>query len=375
MNKSRVAVIGTGGCGNKLLDTLLNIDNRYVSLFCNTNIKEMEILDNYNRNTNALYISGAAGSGRDSKVAKELIKNDKARVGDYLKNRFSQSSGIDTFFILASGDGGSGSGSVSLLTQLIKKSVNPDAKINLLIAAPKLSEKELSFINFKRLWNDISKLIESGMINSIQFIDNNKMIDEESFNYEVMKEFDNSLSINSIEIDEEDSKRVNTANGYKVTLNINSKHKPLKMAVDNAIKTSNFILPEHLECDYMLSYLDGDIFDSNNLDRLFTVYGMTKSDYHSVEDEPNIIVLGGCEMPSHYIESIEEAEINLRIQKEERDKSKKKMAVVAVDEDDTQTSSKTNTLEESNLKSKKGKKKKMSDREFLNKLNEMDDLW
>ena len=49
MNKSRIAVIGTGGCGNKLLDTLLNIDNRYVPVFCNTNIKEMEILDNYDK--------------------------------------------------------------------------------------------------------------------------------------------------------------------------------------------------------------------------------------------------------------------------------------------------------------------------------------
>lgn len=373
MNKSRIAVIGTGGCGNKLLDTLLNIDNRYVPVFCNTNIKEMEILDNYDKDTNALYIAGAAGSGRDSKVAKELILKDKARVGDYLKNRFSESSGVNTFFILASGDGGSGSGSVSLLTQIIKKSVNRDAKINLLIAAPKLSEKELSFANFKRLWNDIAKLIEAGMLNSVQFIDNNKMYDEEEFNYEVMKEFNDSLSINSIEIDEKDSERVNTAPGYKVTLSIDSKYKPLKMAVDNAIKDSNFILPEHLECDYMLSYLDGDIFDNSKLDRLFTIYRMAKSDYHSVEDEPNILVLGGCEMPVHYMELIEEAELNLKLQKEERDRSRAKMVAVSIDEDDD--IKKDNKTEEIFSKPKKGKKKKMSDREFLNRLNEMDDLW
>ena len=375
MNKSRIAVIGTGGCGNKLLDTLLNIDNRYVSLFCNTNIREMEILDNYNKDTNALYIAGASGSGRDSKVAKELIIRDKARVGDYLKNRFSESSGINTFFIIASGDGGSGSGSVSLLTQIIKRNVNSKAKINLLIAAPKLSEKELSFANFKRLWNDIAKLIEAGMLNSIQFIDNNKMYDEEEFNYAVMKEFDDSLSINSIEIDEKDSERVNTAPGYKVTLSIDSKYKPLKMAVDNAIKNSNFILPEHLECDYMLSYLDGDVFDNSHLERLFTTYGMTKSDYHSVEDEPNIIVLGGCEMPVQYMELIEEAEMNLKIQKEERNKSRVKMVSVTIDEDDEPIIIKSEDSDEATSKSKKGKKKKMSDREFLNRLNEMDDLW
>ena len=184
MDKNKIVCIGAGGAGGKLLDTLMNIDARYTPVFFNTNLSEMEVLENYDAKTNALYVAGASGSGRDSKLAKELIKKDQARLTNYFQSKFSESSGVETFYIMASGDGGSGSGSVSILTQVIKKRVNPRATVNLLIAAPKLSEKELSLKNFKRLWVDIKNLVDNKLVNSIQFIDNNKMYDEEEFNYE-----------------------------------------------------------------------------------------------------------------------------------------------------------------------------------------------
>ncbi len=371
MDKNKIVCIGAGGAGGKLLDTLMNIDARYTPVFFNTNLSEMEVLENYDAKTNALYVAGASGSGRDSKLAKELIKKDQARLTNYFQSKFSESSGVETFYIMASGDGGSGSGSVSILTQVIKKRVNPRATVNLLIAAPKLSEKELSLKNFKRLWVDIKNLVDNKLVNSIQFIDNNKMYDEEEFNYEVMKEFDSGLSINSIEIDHQDSARVNNAKGYKVTLDINSKYKPLKLAIDKAIESSNFILPDTLECEYLLASFAEDGFDKDKVEDMFTVYGMAKTDYNDDEYEKNIVVLGGCQMPNSYMELIIAAEEELKAEKAERDKKTGGFLNISLDEDEEEKFTETNITKEKT--SGRSRRRKVSTKAFMEMMQE--DLW
>ena len=54
MDKNKIVCIGAGGAGGKLLDTLMNIDARYTPVFFNTNLSEMEVLENYDAKTNAL---------------------------------------------------------------------------------------------------------------------------------------------------------------------------------------------------------------------------------------------------------------------------------------------------------------------------------
>lgn len=257
------------------------------------------------------------------------------------------------------------------MTQVIKKRVNPRATVNLLIAAPKLSEKELSLKNFKRLWVDIKNLVDNKLVNSIQFIDNNKMYDEEEFNYEVMKEFDSGLSINSIEIDHQDSARVNNAKGYKVTLDINSKHKPLKLAIDKAIESSNFILPDTLECEYLLASFAEDGFDKDKVEDMFTVYGMAKTDYNDDEYEKNIVVLGGCQMPNSYMELIIAAEEELKAEKAERDKKTGGFLNISLDEDEEEKFTETNITKEKT--SGRSRRRKVSTKAFMEMMQE--DLW
>lgn len=301
MDKNKVVVIGTGGAGNKMLDTLLDINRIYTPVFCNTNVREMEVLKHFNPSANALYIANAEGTGRDRQKAVEAIKADQPSIVSYFINKFSPQSGKEHFFIVSSGDGGSGSGSVPMLAKVIKK-VNPSATVNLLIAMPDLSERGYSLQNALDLWFDIVDLMKTDRLDSVQFIDNNKMTNEKEFNAQVMKEFDNSLSINDIEIDITDSERVNTEKGYKVILELDKNDSDdIDTAINNAIKNSNFVMPSNFECNVLMSSMVEGEFDKNATKGKFEVLNLDKYDYNK---KSNIVVLGGVEMPSDHIELI-----------------------------------------------------------------------
>lgn len=308
MDKQKICVIGAGGCGNKLLNTLMDIDQRYTPVFCNTNIREMENLEHFDAGNNSLYFANAGGTGRDRDKAKDAIKKEQPKTMDFLGTRFSETSGIDTFYLVGSSDGGTGSGSIPILAKAIKL-INPDSKVNVLGAMSSLNEREASLRNTKGFWNDIVKLMKNGVIDSVQFIDNNKMVDEEEFNLAVMKEFDDSISINNEEIDIIDSEKANTARGYKVTLALDPRYRDLDRAIQKARDTSNFILPNpspetnKFECDFLMATFDSESgFNKNDCKNKFDVFELDKYDYN--DEERNIIVLGGVEMPKDYIELI-----------------------------------------------------------------------
>ncbi|MEG1309831.1 MAG: hypothetical protein RSD06_03035 [Bacilli bacterium] len=317
MDKQKVAVIGAGGAGNKMLEALMEIDDRYTPVFCNTNIREMENLDYYDAGNNALYFANAQGTGRDRDRAKEAIKKEQSKTIDFFANRFSPNSGIDTFFIVSSSDGGTGSGSVPMLATVIKN-INPEASVNLLIAMCSLNEREASLKNTKALWNDIIKLMKNNRINSVQFIDNNKMVDEEEFNVATMKEFDEGMSVNNEEIDSVDSSKVNTAKGYKAILTLDPRYnRDIDKAIRNAKDNSNFIMPDTLDCDFLMATFDPERYDKNTFKNKIKVFELDKYDYN--EEERNTIVLGGLIMPKDYIELIDIELEELMKKKKDRD--------------------------------------------------------
>lgn len=314
MIKSKICIIGAGGAGNKMLNTLMDIDDTYVPVFCNTNINEMEELSHFNPDTNSLYINSAEGTGRNREKAKECIEESGSRIISFFANKFSPSSGIKTFVILSSADGGTGSGAVPMLAQAIN-AVNEEASVNLVVAFPSLDEKELSLNNTKALWNDIVKLKRANLINSIQFIDNSKMKDEHQFNIDTMAELDDAISIDNNIIDPVDAEKVNNCLGYKVVLKLNNSIKNMSDAVDYAIQNSNFLMPKSFDCDYLMaSFIESDYTKEDAKD-LFEVFELDKYDYN---DENNIIVLGGVEMPKDYIELIDMALKELKKKKRQR---------------------------------------------------------
>lgn len=310
MNKQKIAFIGNGGCGNKLLDALLSIDPRYHGIYSNTNIEEMKDLKHYS-SSNSLYFPSGQGTGRDRETAKTLMKQDQAQIIDFFTSKFPAATGINNYFIATSTDGGSGSGSTMMIAKVIKKAVNPKAKVNVLAAMGDLKGNIASLKNTKGFWQDLLNGMKQGVIDSVQFIDNNKMIDENTFNHMVMKEFDDSISINANEIDIVDSEKVNTVFGYKVTLKLDPEIKDIKKAIEDAKIRSNFIIPEDIdECENLMVSVNEGSYDKAAFQNLFKVYNLDKYDYNKIPGK-NMIVMGGVEMPKEYIQMIND-ELNNR---------------------------------------------------------------
>ena len=192
-------VIGTGGCGNKLMNVFISLLNNrdelhasYDGIFVNSNKNEMEILDNCDLQRNALVINGD-GTGRNASKAKKSIALDRVKVMNYFARIIDK---YQSAIIMTSLDGGFGNGSIDIITKILKQ-LNPDIKIFLLGASAKLKSKKISLENTLSLYEDIKELMEIGQIDSYMFIDNDKMDDEDEFNIRTMSLFLDSLELDS----------------------------------------------------------------------------------------------------------------------------------------------------------------------------------
>ena len=305
MKMSNILTIGTGGCGNKLLESFLTIlDNyeglqsTYDGLFVNSNINEMSKLSHFNAQMNGLCISGN-GTGRSPKKAKESIKLKRSKISNFFASRINNYEVVNIF---SSADGGFGNGSITIMSNIIKR-LKPNIDINLLIAMPKISSRKASLENALDLYEDILKLKEKDIINSILFIDNDKMVSEDVFNEEVCRLYIESIELGNGALDSNDSKLVNSANGYKVILELNNDMRTMQKAVDNSISNSPFVTPSNFKCTHLGAVIVEEDFNKNEAINMFNPKDFDKTDYGN----KNIIVLGGCQLPNEHMNNLKNA--------------------------------------------------------------------
>ena len=305
MKMSNILTIGTGGCGNKLLESFLTIlDNyeglqsTYDGLFVNSNINEMSKLSHFNAQMNGLCISGN-GTGRSPKKAKESIKLKRSKISNFFASRINNYEIVNMF---SSADGGFGNGSITIISNIIRR-LNPTVAINLLIAIPKISSRKASLENTLDLYEDILKLREKGIINSILFIDNDNMVDEDTFNEKVCSLYLESIELGNGALDSNDSKLVNSANGYKVIFELDNRFRTMQEAIDGSIKVSPFVMPSKYNCTHLGAVLVEDDFNKNEAINKFNPKDFDKADYGS----KNIIVLGGCQLPNEHMNNLKKA--------------------------------------------------------------------
>ena len=300
-----ILTIGTGGCGNKLLESFLTaLDNydglrsTYDGLFVNSNVNEMSKLLHFNSSINGLCINGN-GTGRNPKKAKESIKFDRSKISNFFAVRIKNYEVVNIF---SSADGGFGNGSITIMSNIIKR-LKPNIDINLLIAMPKISSRKASLENALDLYEDILELKEKGIINSILFIDNDKMVSEDVFNEEVCRLYIESIELGNGALDSNDSKLVNSADGYKVILELNNDMRTMQKAVDNSISNSPFVTPSSFKCTHLGAVIVEEDFNKNEAINMFNPKDFDKTDYGN----KNIIVLGGCQLPNEHMNNLKNA--------------------------------------------------------------------
>lgn len=313
---SKVLMIGTGGCGNKILESFLTVlddsfglQSTYDGLYINSNVREMSKLNHYTK-FNSLAIDGG-GTGKSPKKCKEQLKASKSKLINHFNNVLPN---YDYVTIISSSDGGWGNGSIFILANIIKQ-LNSDMPVNLVITIPPITSRRLSLENTLSLWEDILKLQgdmdncnseeerrEVSKINSLICIDNDKMKNESEFNTKVAKLLLDSMELGNGSLDGNDVERVNSACGYKVVLELED-NKNIDNAIQDAIQDSPFVMPSDFYCTHLGAVVKEEVYNSDEPVNIFNPIDFDKCDY----GDKNIIVLGGCINPTENVNILKEA--------------------------------------------------------------------
>lgn len=298
MDKSKLLLVSIGQGGSNIVDGMLSKNKRYNGLFINSSIGDIKPLKNAKLDKNVFIYPGADGSGRDRVKSEEMFLENTNTLGMLLR-RFPQT---EVVVVFASMSGGTGSGSISKFIQLTKKAL-PTAKINVVAILPSLTEDELSLRNSLECWNDLNKVIN--LISDIKLVDNSKRNSYAEINKEVIDSLDLAYNIMGVHqdgtIDQNDSKRINTAEGYGLVIKLGDDFTTSKEAIDNAIENSVFAQVDNYDCDYLGINIKPDNYNIQKIAEEFEVFKTTYKTYNSKE---NYLVLGGLEMPTECVELI-----------------------------------------------------------------------
>jgi hypothetical protein len=312
MKKTDVIGLGCGGCGNNLLNTFLDTDKRYTGIFMNTNMSEMENLKHFDKDRRCFYIPNADGTGKNRELTEMYIKEEAPKFADMIL-KFPQKYVI----MFTSGNGGTGSKAVIMLTKLIKQKLKSNKSINLVATFPSLDESEIDFNNTIDFWNEVIELKNKGLIDSIQLIDNDKPFSEEEINIKAMSQLDQSIDLIEGKLDTSDIDRVHEAKGYKIVLSLDNNIRSLDTAIDKAIESSVFFMPTNFDCDCMIGNINGEVFNEKEIKSKFEIYDFNKFNVNA--NGKSTLVLGGCDMPSEAIGLIQEALRETKEKKRKRD--------------------------------------------------------
>lgn len=304
MDRKDCLVIGCGGCGGNQLDNLLSIDDRYTSLFINTNLGELEILENCNER-NSFYIPNADGTGKKRELAKKYFIEEQTNLIEML-SKFVQ----PNVFLLSSTDGGTGSAATIILSKIFHRFA-PEKKINIISTFPSLNAGKISFKNTLNFWNELMGLSSKHIINSIQFIDNNKPFSEKEINKRAMKILDKSFDIVGGKIDSSDLESCHNHYGYKAILDIKNDNVSLTDGIMDFIEDSVYYLPKISEDNnsiYQCKKLIANINENYNAKELTSIIEIF-DDYkiNTAYDKDTIIIMSGCKIPKEPIELIKGA--------------------------------------------------------------------
>lgn len=190
MERGDFALIGCGGAGGNLVDTIAKQDARYAPYYLNTSITDIQSLETYDDIAENYYtISTRNGVGRDKIKGTAYAKQRVSNMLDIMLKLHQ-----DTIYLVTSFSGGSGSSIVSVIIDEIAKLQGQFNKtINLIGILPSLKSTDKLLNNAKTTWNEIMDNKHKSCINSFIFIDNNVHIPNE----ENMNEEEKEIAINN----------------------------------------------------------------------------------------------------------------------------------------------------------------------------------
>ena len=313
MDRSDILMVSLGGGANRVIDTLVNTDPRFIPLFINTSITDLESLDNFNKLTkNYLCISTQNGVGRNREIGKEFAEQYGYTILDTIM-KYQQ----NVVYFVASFGGGSGSSILSTLLQAIdalKADGDFDKIVNVIGILPDISSPSIILNNAIDTWNEV---MSYKCINSMMFIDNNTKLfnskgneKEININKHFADLFDSLFAIpdvNGINFDSGNLGNILTNKGYLAIYELDEDCSSIEIAYNKAKKetilapvfTDEFNLAPvkdgvKIKCGYLGVSLATKRYSS---DFILSKYKPAYESYIGVNEDKNLILISGLLPP------------------------------------------------------------------------------
>lgn len=348
MDKSRTLLLPIGQGASIIANGLKRKNQRYPILFINSTPRDSVGLEFFRPDMNVILYNGAKGTGNNRELGKELAIENRFAIASKLASYNS----IDTFVVLFTMAGGTGNGGFSTVVKLIRKAY-PNKKINLVAIAPRIDEGVDRLSNAIKCWNEINDIFP--YVNDIKVVDNGYKYNKEkskgfeTVNNAVIEHLDAMFSLagkhTNGSIDENDALKVCTAHGFGQVLLLPNECDDVNRAIDIALNNNPFVLPEdsRLKCKYAGINI---IENAYNKEDIYKEIESSTEPYLTYNNKQNIIVLGGGEMPTEFIDIIDISLKEAKIEELKREKSAFKSHKIDLDDIET-----TNTASPKNEKS------------------------
>ncbi|HFD2052248.1 hypothetical protein [Clostridium perfringens] len=318
MDKKTTLFIGTGACGGKLADAVLDMDKRFKSLYVNTSLKDVKPRKYARLDRNVFVPPGADGTGKDKDKGKTYVKEEYIPLTDKIREYEL----FEDFFVLFSTGGGSGSSFAPWIVKIINK-VFEGRRIHVVAVKPKSDSSKKILENSIDTWTDI--LSVAHLCASITILDNDKRETESEINKQWAEDINDlfNLTMGGEEsvIDDSDLGAFLSTGKYFSMLrlseeNTNSVNKALRQASNSSIYAEAF----NDRCENLgVSIKEGSNFDIDDIKAHFKV----KNDIaEGINEIDNFVLISGTDMPNMTFDLLEEEleERRLSEEKEERER-------------------------------------------------------
>ncbi|MDU3410073.1 hypothetical protein [Clostridium sp.] len=323
MDRSDLLLVSLGGGGNRLADTIMNVDQRFHGLFINTSITDIESLENYNPLTkNFMCISQQNGVGRNRKIGKGYAEQYSMSIAEKIM-KYQQ----ETIYLISSLGGGSGSSILTTTLQVLQDLKNEEAFdkiINLICIIPDIKSPSIILENALETWDEIFQYKK--LINSMIFIDNSAEVANASnandkellINERFAELFDSIFDIpdyNGVNFDNGNLGNVLKDKGCLYIYDLPSGKGSIEIAMRKSEQNSvlakiyksekNTVTVDNenlMRVGYMGISLNDENYDA---DSLLENYAIRREPYIGGNEEKNLVLISGCLPPNYTMEVIE----------------------------------------------------------------------
>jgi len=167
----KFAFVGVGQGGSRIAETFSKLGYNRVAAI-NTAQQDLNSVDLKHK-----LCVGDGGAGKQPELAKQIFKEKKEDVLDFMRYSFGES--FDRIFVCAGGGGGSGSGMMAPIVheaQELQRILNTSSKqVGVILTLPRKSEGQKVHANARRTLHEAVNLRNRGIVSPLIILDNEKI--------------------------------------------------------------------------------------------------------------------------------------------------------------------------------------------------------